>query len=224
MSGPFRFAIFFCFMMILSTSQAQVQNNSFVYVDLLPDAPELAKRGSYEIGVKTIDLLHKDQLDVLNFDPEQASLYDRPLRLEIWYPAVVNEESEKVTYTDYLGAANNEKRPLIPYTFLGRAVRDAPPLMEDQKYPLIIVSHGYLGSRFLLSYLTENLASKGYVVVAIDHTESTYQDANGFGSTLLNRSLDQLFVLNEIDRLSHKGSGSFLADLLDVNKTALVGY
>ena len=46
----------------------------------------------------------------------------------------------------------------------------------DVKYPLVIVSHGYPGSRLQMSYLTENLASKGYVVVAIDHPESTRAD------------------------------------------------
>ncbi len=60
---------------------------------------------------------------------------------------------------------------------------------------MIIVSHGYPGSRVLLSYLTENLASKGYVVVAIDHTESTHADKVVFSSTLLNRALDINFVL-----------------------------
>jgi predicted dienelactone hydrolase len=51
-------------------------------------------------------------------------------------------------------------------------------------YPLLIVSHGYPGNRFLLSHLAENLASKGYVVASIDHTDSTYSDQAAFASTL----------------------------------------
>jgi predicted dienelactone hydrolase len=74
-----------------------------------------------------------------------------------------------------------------------------------------------------MTYLTENLASKGYVVVAIDHTEATFKDAGGFQSTLLNRSLDDLFVLNELARLS-KQSDSFLNNLVDSDNTALIGY
>ena len=83
----------------------------------------------------------------------------------------------------------NTDRPLIPFEFAGRALRDAKPDFEDS-YPLVIVSHGYPGSRVLLTYLTENLASKGYVVVAIDHTDSTHADAADFSSTLPNRILD----------------------------------
>ncbi len=69
-------------------------------------------------------------------------------------------------------------------------MRNATPDKVASPYPLVIVSHGYPGSRVLLSYLTENLASKGYVVAAIDHTESTHGDTKGFQSTLLNRAKD----------------------------------
>ena len=58
-----------------------------------------------------------------------------------------------------------------------------------------------------MSHLGENLASKGYVVVSIDHPDSTYDDQKAFGSTLYNRAFDQLFVLNEMARLGAAGSG-----------------
>ncbi|NYE63480.1 putative dienelactone hydrolase [Duganella sp. 1224] len=92
------------------------------------------------------------------------------------------------------------------------------------RYPLVIVSHGYPGSRLQMSYLTENLASKGYVVVAIDHPESTRADKTGFPSTLLNRRLDDLFVLDTVTAWAKPGSGNFLAGLVDTDNTALIGY
>jgi predicted dienelactone hydrolase len=91
-------------------------------------------------------------------------------------------------------------------------------------FPLVIISHGYPGNRYLLSHLGENLASKGFVTVSIDHKDSTYDDQKAFASTLYNRSFDQLFVLNEIDRLGKTGSGSFLAGLVDASRAGLVGY
>ena len=75
-----------------------------------------------------------------------------------------------------------------------------------------------------MSHLGENLASKGYVVVSIDHTDSTYDDQQAFASTLYNRPLDQLLVLREMARLSASGSGSFLDGLVDASRTGLVGY
>ena len=123
-----------------------------------------------------------------------------------------------------MGTAGNEKRPVIPFTFYGRATRDAAPVTGEGAFPLIIVSHGYVGSRYLMTYLTENLASKGYIVAAIDHTESTFRDAAGFQSTLLNRPNDILFVINEIANLRSSGNHHFLSDLVDANQTAVIGY
>jgi predicted dienelactone hydrolase len=91
-------------------------------------------------------------------------------------------------------------------------------------FPLVIVSHGYPGNRFLLSHLTENLASKGYVVVAIDHTDSTFHEFKNFSSTLLNRSLDQLFVLNQMALLNEQDKTGKLTGIIDAGNTALIGY
>lgn len=220
----FRFAV----ALLLLMSQlaiAQPVAPDFINGDLLPNAPELAARGSYGVGVQTMKLVHPAQLDVLHGNAGQHPRYDRPLTLEVWYPAQIPASKPAiVTYQSTLGRSNDPKRPLIPFTFSGRALRDARPDLSGGAYPLVIVSHGYPGSRLLLTYLTENLASKGYVVVAIDHTESTYGDLAAFSSTLLNRPLDDAFVLNEMARLSGKTSNSFLAGLLNADNTALIGY
>lgn len=194
----------------------QVDSTEFIAGDLLPDAPELAQRGEYGVGVRTLDLLDRDRLDVLNVTGDALPKYDRPLTVEIWYPAHIPEGDEEVeTYAQVMGNNGNPNRPIVPFTFKGRSLRDARADLSGGPYPLLILSHGYTGSRLGYTYLTEHLASKGYVIVSIDHTESTYKDAGAFASTLLNRSLDDLFVLNEMDRLSKAGSDSFLAGLLD---------
>ncbi|MEM9885255.1 MAG: alpha/beta fold hydrolase [Bacteroidota bacterium] len=215
--------ILFCLLSVAVFGQTNTP--AFLFGDALPDAPELSARGEYQVGVRTIELLHKDQIDILNSKEGNDPLYDRPLTIEVWYPAELSEGApELVTYDEVLGMANNPQRPLIPFTFQGRAARDATPKKQAAPYPLVIVSHGYVGSRYLMTYLTENLASKGYVVVAIDHTESTFRDAAPFPSTLLNRSKDVLFVLDQMAALGEADSSSFLADLLDSDNTALIGY
>jgi predicted dienelactone hydrolase len=209
----------------ISKSFAQNKQDPFIYGDALPDAPELAPRGEYKIGVRTLEFVHKGQVDVLKSKNGIDPTYDRPIKVEVWYPAnVPTDANDIVTYDDVLGTSNDPKRPLIPFTFLGRATRDATPKTTDGAFPLIVVSHGYVGSRFLLTYLTENLASKGYIVVAIDHTESTFRDAGGFPSTLLNRSKDILFVLNQVAELGKSNSKNFLSGLVDAENTALIGY
>jgi predicted dienelactone hydrolase len=151
-------------------------------------------------------------------------LYDRPLKVEVWYPAIVPEgKTELTTYTDHFGSVMDSSRPIVPFTFTGRALRDATPDKRSAAFPLVIVSHGYTGSRVLLSYLTENLTSKGFVVVAIDHTESTHADQQGFASTLLNRPKDILFILDQM-ATGAKSPGNFLSGLVDADNTALIGY
>ena len=211
------------FSLFVLTNYAQSGEKTFVFGDPLPDAPELAPRGSFKVGVKTIELVNKGQIDILNSKEGKDPLYDRPLTVEVWYPANLEEEG-LTSYEEVLGFAGNPERPLIPFTFPGRATRDGAPNKSGGAFPLIIVSHGYVGSRYLMTYLTENLASKGYVVAAIDHTESTFKDAAPFPSTLLNRSKDILFVLDEMAKLGAAQNDHFLSGLVDAENSAIVGY
>lgn len=182
-----------------------------------PDAPELAPYGDLEIGVRTLDLVNKDQIDIVKVEPgKELPRYDRPLKVEIWYPAAAG-----ATATPYEGVFLRDGETKV--TLHGKAARDAAPAEAETPYPLVIISHGYPGNRFLLSHLAENLASKGYVVASIDHKDSTYDDQGKFGSTLVNRPLDQKFVLNEIARLSEE-DGNFLNGLVDAENAAIIGY
>ena len=184
------------------------------------DAPELAAYGDHAVGVRQIMLKNPGQVDILKIDPaapkpDVLPTYDRPLTVEVWYPAAQGASGDTALKV-YLRDGKTE------VDIIGKAMRDAKP-DSGKAYPLVIISHGYPGNRFLLSHLAENIASKGYVVASIGHTDSTYRDKAAFGSTLVNRSLDQIFVLDQIDRLS-KDSGSFLNGLADASNTALVGY
>lgn len=216
--------IFSLLLLFLFSNGNFAQQNEFLYGDALPDAPELATRGDYKVGVRTLNLVNKNQVDILNSKDGVDPLYDRPLTLEVWYPAfVANEIEQSVTYVEVMGTANDSLRPLVPFTFKGRAMRDEAPLTSDGAFPLVIVSHGYVGSRYLMTYLTENLASKGYIVVAIEHTDSTFKDAAPFQSTLLNRTKDIRFVLDQIAELGKKDK-NFLSGIVDTDNTAIIGY
>ncbi|MBJ7536724.1 alpha/beta hydrolase family protein [Marinomonas transparens] len=213
---------------------------------VLPDAPALAPYGEYSIGVRTLNLINPNQIDVVTLstegpNPKDGSLpiYDRPLTVEIWYPAA--DKSYRSDYGKYndrksaYGKYRNDKKPhhhkdsaynnvylfdgTTKVSLSGKAKRNAPPANYSGPYPLIIISHGYPGNRFLLTPIAENLASKGYVVVSIDHTDSTYRDQNAFVSTLVNRPLDQMFVLNAMEQPNH-----FLSGLIDTQNTGLIGY
>ncbi len=177
-----------------------------------PDAPELAHYGPHKIGVTTMTFTNPDQVDVVNTGPEgEIARYDRSLTVEVWYPAAADTQpggTLQALVRDGVTVA----------TLTGQAARDAAPDSGDT-YPLVIVSHGYPGNRFLMAPLAENLASKGYVVASIDHRDSTYDDQTAFGSTLVNRPWDQRFVVDQMGALDGD-----LGAIIDGDTVAVIGY
>jgi predicted dienelactone hydrolase len=201
------------------------QQDTASYYSVPPvDAPELAVRGPWAVGVRTVELVNPKQPDILHFDKDsgKAPVYDRPLTIEIWYPATIpSGKEERVVYESAMPGA---PRPGVPATFhfSGKALRDAPPV-SGRTFPLVVVSHGYPGSRTFMTWLTENLASKGYVVAAIDHTDSVFGQQRAFASTLLNRAEDQMFTIDALAARS-QDPGDFLHGVLDPSRVAVVGY
>ena len=162
------------------------------------DAPELAKLGSFGVGLKTITLTDED----------------RPLVVELWYPAKVVADAVPVTYAGSFTA--EPPAPPTRFTRPGIAVRDARPTAG--RFPLVIVSHGYDNDAIALSWLTENLASKGYVVAAIRHADPPITDPKGFPELLLRRPLDVAFVARALPAALDGGPG------VDAARIALIGY
>ena len=92
---------------------------------------------------------------------------------------------------------------------------------KNKKLPILIFSHGITGSRLLHQILFESLASKGYVVFALDHSydanisifpDSTFadyrSDLTGNPDSLQirkkqisTRAKDISFVINKIEKL-----------------------
>lgn len=201
----------------IAGAAAHAQSNR---IDLIrSDAPALAAYGPFDIGVRTAQFKNPQQWDMVNAKPGQpVPLYDRPLTTEVWYPgqadpAARNPGEYKVFFRD--------GRTLI--TLHGKALRDASPQRAQGPYPLVVVSHGYPGNRFLLSPITENLASKGHVVVAIDHTDSTYSDLAPVTSAVRNRALDVSFVIDEMVKANRDAASPFRG-LIDESRIALIGY
>lgn len=210
--------------MLMSTlatlsANAMAQEN---HIDTIrPDAPALAPYGKQAVGVTTLQLLHRGQFDIAHATADAPlPVYDRPLTVEVWYPARAATTAQAAA-GQYRVMTRDGKTEATLY---GKAQRNAAPDSASGPYPLVILSHGYPGNRYLLSHLAENLASKGYVTVSIDHTDSTYHDQGAFASTLLNRPLDQLFVLDAMAELNRNDSSGLLRGMIDAGNTALLGY
>ncbi|MGQ0429805.1 MAG: alpha/beta hydrolase family protein [Gammaproteobacteria bacterium] len=162
------------------------------------DAPELARLGGFRVGVAAVDLV-----DV-----------NRPLTVDVWYPANVEAGTSPETYSGSLPA--EPPAPPTRFTIPGIAVRNAPPAAG--RFPLVIVSHGYSNETVAMSWLTENLASKGYVVAAIRHADPPITDRSRFAEPLFRRPLDIAFVAKTLQRSLPDAYG------VDPARLALIGY
>ena len=192
------------------------QQNQIDFIN--PLAPEFAQFGKLDIGVRTIEVSSPDAVDVLSTPRGgETAVYERRLTVEVWYPADLAGGEPGGTYEAIT------RNPQITATLRGRASRNADALVGAAPYPLIIISHGYPGNRYLLSHTGENLASKGYIVASIDHKESTYEDQQSIASTLYNRPIDQRAVLNSLAALSQEIDGPFYS-LVDSENTGIIGY
>lgn len=167
-----------------------------------PDAPTYGVRGEYAVGTR--DFLVEDA--------------NRPLNVTMWYPA--QNPDNLPQETEYrLGILRYEN---------GRALRDALPLADGAPYPVVLFSHGNSGYRFQSTFLTEHLASYGFIVLATDHPTNTIVDAlnretftQNIPSNFAYRPQDMIRLIEFGDNLNADGD---FAGLLDMNSIAVMGH
>jgi predicted dienelactone hydrolase len=93
---------------------------------------------------------------------------------------------------------------------------DAAPNLNDAPYPLILYTYGQDGHRKELEYLTQHLASYGFVVAAMEQ-----KDNPGFSPPdVVDRPLDVLFVLDQLSSLSTDDFDG----VIDTNHAGVTGY
>ena len=88
----------------------------------------------------------------------------RPLRTAIWYPAAATAAKSETIF-----GGPPDKEVFAPVT----VATDAEISRKSQKYPLILVSHGTGGSAIQMMWLGYYLASRGFIVAAVNHHGNT---------------------------------------------------
>ena len=180
------------------------------------DAPQLAAIGPYSVGFRDVYVTIENQPDLQPADAKAhvVALANRRLRVDIWYPASVAKGATPVTYRGSLWG----EPPGAPVNFsqAGMAVANAKPV--GRQHPLVVVSHGYGNNPAVMTWLTENLASKGYVVAAIHHRDPNPYVVSPAIRAAPNyyRPVDIAFVTAELQRT--------LGGQVDPARVALIGY
>lgn len=140
--------------------------------------------GSYDIpkptGPYSVGSLSLHMIDSNRFDPYEPES-KRELMVQVWYPALAQQDLEKSMYATELVSYTKEsiaKNSYIPKGAIdwffpkirSHATDNLPVLMHEHKYPVIIFSHGLSSLMDLHTVHAQNLASHGYVVFGINHT------------------------------------------------------
>lgn len=110
---------------------------------------------------------------------------NRPLLTEIWYPtadSLIKIEPQQ------------HKKEVF------KTIKTIPNAsIVDQKFPLLLISHGTGGNRFSLTWFIERMVKEGYVVVSIDHYgNSTFNKIPREFVKWWERAIDVQFVLDKV--------------------------
>ncbi len=141
---------------------------------LLPVPQVAAPSGPHAVGTVTFVLTDESRKELYSGKDEP-----RKYMIELWYPAVrpganlqpapwmPNAEIVAPAIADYIK---------LPHFFLNHltlakssAYENIPSNRSDGPYPVLVFSHGWNGFRQQSTFLMQELASHGYVVVALEH-------------------------------------------------------
>ncbi|MCB0055682.1 MAG: hypothetical protein KDE45_01605, partial [Caldilineaceae bacterium] len=171
-----------------------------------PDAPAYAHRGPYPVGVRTFEIPASDETE-------------RDLVVTAWYPAL-NPDDQADEFTYAMSFAPGKVPNVLVY---GNALENAAPDAADGPFPLVIHSHAWSSFQHELPYLSEQLASQGFVVLAPGHEDnwSKLSIPAPLGSEF--RRPDE--VRRTIDFAEElTAAGGELAGMVDVEHVGIAGW
>lgn len=132
---------------------------------LLPVVTLPQPTGPYKVGIVDRELVDQKR--------------GRRLMVSVWYPAAQGGTPAPLTHhsdevTTALGNLSGLPGVLFQQLryFKLTASEGAPMLAEHAPFPILVFSHGMVGLRLQNSSTLQELASWGYVVVALDHTDA----------------------------------------------------
>nr|WP_169310607.1 lipase [Rhodococcus oryzae] len=196
------------------------------------------------MGTTVMHLIDESRQDP--FQPDRR----RELMVSVFYPAADTDKHPRAHYVSTDVIPGLEKRFGIELLgLLTNSYTDAPAL-ADGEHPVLLYSPGGGVSRLLGTGLAEDLASRGYVVVTIDHTYEApavefpggrlVQAApveGGIGKDIRQkfmtaRLLDTQFVLDSLAQLAggvnpdadHREPPAGLDRALDLDQVGMVGH
>jgi len=209
--------------------------------------------GPYPVGTRELHLVDPNRLELYGENPEAP----REIMIQIWYPAEPGKSDQRTRWmpgVEYAAPAIAELLDLPAFALNhlkyveGNAYLEAPPLIGEEPYPVLIFLHGWNGFKEQNIFQVEELASHGYVVIGINHTYGSvltlFPDGrqvpidhsalpSGVSDEIYDQASDILtlqwsedidLVLDELVNLDQGDEDWFLDKSLDLEKVAVFGH
>ena len=188
-----------------------------------------APTGAFDVGTRSIALT-----DRARREPE-APGKPRSLVIQLWYPAKAGGRSASYAapaVARFLASSAGLQTAVLETVKLD-ATAGVEPLARKGGWPVVLFSPGFGVGRELYAGLIEDLASHGYVVVAIDHPHDAsiveFPDGHVVASSaqmdiakaFTVRVADTRFVLSELAQLDRAGP---FAGRLDLRHVGMFGH
>lgn len=145
---------------------------AFLAVWALPPVPRLtAPRGPYAVGTNTYRWVDPTRPEEATTNPSDH----RNVVVQTWYPATENVQAPNAPYIDGLGRLPAYVSILPRFVWSNyhkiqsHGLLGLPLAASQTKWPVVLFSPGYGASRAFYTSLLTDLASKGFVVLALDH-------------------------------------------------------
>jgi predicted dienelactone hydrolase len=135
--------------------------------------PFLPPSGTYAVGMHEFLWVDKKRDEPFTKDPNDR----RHLLARVWYPAEVTTGKEKAPYVLDINEYPEKSIYRRGQNIKTNAVIDAPIAKNKAPFPVLLYQPGGGTARFTATFLAEQLASHGYVVLSCDHP--------GFSETIM---------------------------------------
>lgn len=202
-----------------------------------------APTGPYKIGTITRHLIDERRSDLLSNRPRGR----RELIVQIWYPADAAAAGQYASYRERSITTSRSSHFALVKT---HSILAAELTRHRVRLPLLLYTPSWSGIRTECTAVVEELASRGYVVVGIDHPygssavafpdgtvarrkfvgDEDYSSPAAFNAfvraadeQISIRAEDASFVLDSLERLDAKDPGGLLTGRLDLARVGIFG-
>jgi dienelactone hydrolase len=205
--------------------------------------------GSYDIGVKYFHLIDEKRKDPFL---DKSSKKRREVMAKVYYPAKKDESKAYFSYFHHSSEliqlfTKHYGMPSFMLDHLNLVKTNAKENLQisdkKQNYPVVLFSHGAGDSMEVQTTMSENLASHGFIVVAIDHTYTSAATAfpdrvvsakeanpNNFNTGDLDAVINQImaddakFVITKLGELNQGKMDSAIKGRLNLDKIGAIGH